>query len=128
VRRLQEFAPEGLQHNILLPMRAEPDKHASVGMNYVLHCIPGDFLTNRRIFMHVRSVLEDGGVFFGATLLNHPVRAGFWSWLMMRVLNGVGIFHNHNHSLADLRRALESTFRDVEITVVGSAAVFRAVK
>jgi len=110
--RLQEFAPVSYQHNILLPMPADLKKHSSVGMNYVLHCIPGDFLT----------------MFFGATLLNHPVRCGFWPWLMMRLLNGVGIFNNQDHRLAELKEALEATFHDVEISVIGSAAVFRAVK
>ena len=126
--RLREFAPIKRQHNILLPINADQETHTSVGMNYVLHCIPGDFLANRRIFEHIHSTLEEGGVFFGATLLNHPIRAGLWSWLMMRVLNGVGIFHNSNHRLADLRAALEMTFQKVEITMVGSAAIFKAVK
>ncbi len=128
VKRLREFAPCKLQQNILMPFDQAQVKHSSVGMNYVLHCIPGSFRTNQRIFAHVHSVLEDGGVFFGATLLPHPVRDNFVSWLFMKLLNAVGIFRNAEHCLADLQHTLESTFRDVELSVVGSAAIFRAVK
>lgn len=126
--RLREYAPLERHHNILLPLAVDGRKHKSIGMNYVLHCIPGDFVTNQRIITHVRSLLQDNGVFFGATLLNHSVRDGVWSWVMMRLLNAVGIFHNKNHTLADLRKVLETNFHDVEITLVGSAAIFRAVK
>lgn len=127
-KRLIEFRPRKCHHNILLPLEETSERHTSVGMNYVLHCIPGDFLANRKIFAHIHSALEDNGVFFGATLLTRPWCSGLWSWLLMGCLNGVGIFHNRDHTLADLRHALGSVFRDVELSVVGNAAVFRAVK
>lgn len=127
-KRLRAFAPRMRHHNILSPLDRSETKHSSVGMNYVLHCIPGAFSTNERIFTHIHSVLEDGGVFFGATLLKHPAREGALSWLFMKLLSVTGIFNNAQHTQADLQHTLASTFRKVEISIVGCAAVFRAVK
>lgn len=130
-KRLQAFAPTLCHHNILEPLVAVAgvhEKFSSVAMNYVLHCIPGSFEGNVRIFKHVHDVLHDGGVFFGATLIQKPLRQGFASFLLMRLLNAVGIFHNRQHLIDELRQGLECHFREVDISMVGNAAVFRAVK
>lgn len=126
--RLKSCTPQIRHHNILAPLELAGPKFTSVGMNYVLHCIPGGFWSNQRIFHHVRSLLEVGGVFFGATLIEQPMQKGISSWLLMKLLNAVGIFNNTLHTVAELRSALESSFREVEVSIVGSAAVFRAVK
>ena len=126
--RLDAFDPQIRHHDILEPLESEADQFGSVGMNYVLHCIAGGFCCNQRIFGHVQSQLADGGVFSGATLVRQPIQDGSLSWLLMRVLNGLGIFNNTDHTVRELRRALEASFREVEISIVGNAAVFRAIK
>lgn len=126
--RLKLFAPQTHQHNILEPFEASEDGFTSVGMNYVLHCIGGSFQRNQCIFRHVQSQLVDGGVFFGATLVKQPLKNGVLSWIFMRLLNGIGIFNNSRHTVAELRQAMQACFDEVEISVVGNAAVFRAVK
>ncbi|MEM7363573.1 MAG: class I SAM-dependent methyltransferase [Pseudomonadota bacterium] len=127
---LQTFAPQLLHHNILEPLQQTDRQHqfSSAGMNYVLHCIPGGVSSQLRVFKHVKSVLRVGGVFFGATLIEKPAMHAIRAWLLMKLLAAVGIFHNRMHTIADLRQSLESHFGQVEITTVGHAAVFRAVK
>lgn len=125
--RLRAYAPQVWHQNIDQPLPTGSG-FLSVGMNYVLHCIPGTFRSNRRLFGNVHSALHKGGVFFGATLVRHSFRRAPWSWLMMRLLNLVGIFNNTLHSASELKEVMESLFREVEISMVGSAAVFRAVK
>lgn len=126
--RLRSYAPRVRHHNILEPLAPTEPGFTSVGMNYVLHCIPGGFWNNQCIFRHVRAILEEGGVFFGATLIAHPLQKGILSWLLMKLLNAIGIFSNTRHSIADLKSTMETFFSEVEISMVGSAAVFRAVK
>jgi len=126
--RLLDFAPSTLAHNILKPLPPIANGFNSVGMNYVLHCIPGGFGRNRIIFDNVATALNDGGVFFGATLIPGKFRDGAWSWLLMQALNAVGIFSNLNHSLDELKSALDVSFSRVEIAVIGNACVFSAVK
>jgi len=126
--KLAAFAPITLRHNI---QRAFPDNvrgFSSVGMNYVLHCIPGRFSANQAIFQNVHAALDKGGVFFGSTLIPGRLGDGIASWLFMRVLNGLGIFNNSNHRVAELKGALEVYFSKVEISMVGNAAVFVAQK
>jgi len=126
--KLAAFAPATLKHNVQAPLPMSARGFKSVGMNYVLHCIPGRFSRNQAIFRNVHAALEEGGVFFGATLIPGKARDGFASWLFMRVLNGLGIFNNSNHRLDELKGALEVYFSKVEISLVGNAAVFVAVK
>ena len=126
--RLRRYEPGTHRQDILEPFPAELSGYGSVGMNYVLHCIPGSIAGNRRLFQHVHSALGAGGVFFGATLLWEPATMGHAARRLMRLLNGTGIFHNQNHRLSDLRNALEDQFVEVEVTMVGCAALFRAVK
>lgn len=126
--RLKQFAPRIHHHNILEPLEAGCYKFSSVGMNYVLHCISGGFRRNQRIFENVQSHLVKGGVFFGATLVRQPVHAGVLSWFFMNLLNALGIFNNAHHTVGELRRALQASFCEVEISMVGNAAIFKAIK
>ncbi|NKB98870.1 MAG: methyltransferase domain-containing protein [Pseudomonadales bacterium] len=130
-KRLRMSTPRICHHNILQPFSPLPlerAKFSSVAMNYVLHCIPGTLSGNQHVFQHVHDLLREGGVFFGATLIQQPVHQGIASWLFMKLLNAVGIFQNGQHTSAELQQALASRFRKVEISMVGNAAVFRAVK
>jgi len=126
--RLKLYDPDTLQHDIRQPLPGNLPGFASVGMNYVLHCIPGSFAGNHRIFRNVHSALEEGGVFFGATLLPQEAHDGIAAWLFMRLLNRVGIFSNNQHCLEELQGSLKSLFSEVEVSVVGCAILFRAVK
>ena len=64
----------------------------------------------------------------GNIVATRPIKDGVVAWLLMALLNGLGIFGNKCHTATELRRAMETCFSEVEIAMVGSAAVFRAVK
>ena len=71
-------------------------------------------------------MLEPDGVLFGATVLG---RSGNHTWLARRVLtvfNRQGGFDNLDDSVAWLRAALWRSFASVEVSEVGSLAVFVA--
>lgn len=127
-QKLRSFEPELRHHNILEPLDGVACACQSVGMNYALHCIAGSFKENRRLFQTIHNQLAPGGVFFGATLLQTAGGTTLLSRLGMVVLNALGIFHNRQHRLEDLRAVLEELFPDVDIKLVGNATVFRAVK
>ena len=126
--RLDAFAPETLQHDIRDPLPPTANGFRSLGMNYVLHCVPGRFSQDQSIFRNAHTALVDGGVFFGATLIPGKFRDGVFSWLLMQILNGVGIFNNSDHRRDELKGALEVYFGKVDVTMIGNAAVFVAVK
>lgn len=127
-QHLQAFSPRLRRHNVLQPLSLAGGAVASIGMNYVLHCIGGSFKTNWRLFAHLASVLEEGGVLFGATLVERPASEGVGAWLLMKTLNLLGIFNNTEQRMADLKQALEASFSTVSIQRSGNALVFRAVR
>ncbi len=125
-QRLSPLHPVLLHHDICEPLQQE-DLFESVGMNYVLHCMPGP-LSHQQTFQNVHSLLQPGGVFFGATLVPHAPHQTTGSEHFMGLLNKMGIFKNDSHTSRELRARLEDVFATVEIEMVGDACVFRAIK
>lgn len=126
--RLSIFNPELIQQDILKPFQGCEDRFDSIGMNYVLHCVDGDFKRKSIVFDHVYASLTGGGIFFGATLLTEGTERNLASILLMKLLSSLCIFTNGSDSLNDFSIALKERFSIVEISVHGSAVVWRAVK
>ncbi|WP_337505458.1 hypothetical protein [Rhodococcus jostii] len=99
----------------------------SVAANFVLHCVPGTWEQKGRAFGHIAKVLTEDGVFFGSTILDTGVHHTPLSRALNSLYNGpIKLFHNHGDDLDGLHTALATAFEEVEITVVGSVAVFAA--
>ena len=124
--RLRRYAPAAFQRNVLEPLDGLGERFQSVGMNYVLHCLPGDMASKRVVFQHIAGVLQPGGVLFGSTLLSQEVPVSLPARLQMRVLNRRGYFSNTNDSLSRLTAGLHDVFADSEVRVHGCAALFWA--
>jgi SAM-dependent methyltransferase len=127
-KRIERYTPRTVTANVLEPLPLGEEKFNSVGLNYLLHCIPGDLESKACVFDHILPHLNSGGVVFGSTLLTHGVKRGFLARSLMAFYNSKGIFHNERDSLDDLERTLRERFDQVQIDVIGSAALFRAMK
>jgi SAM-dependent methyltransferase len=123
--RIRRYHPEQYQRNVLEPISFDGRRFDSVGMSYLLHCLPGTIETKAVVFQHVKALMNPGGVLFGATLLQGGVRRSFVARRLMELYNRRGIFSNRDDSLAGLERAL-SDFREVSIEIHGCAALFSA--
>jgi ubiquinone/menaquinone biosynthesis C-methylase UbiE len=124
-RRIERYAPERYRRNVLEPIAIDGAKFDSVGLSYLLHCLPGSLERKAVVFEHVRALMNPGAVVFGATLLQGGVPR---SWLARRVMdlyNARRIFSNREDDLGAIERALAS-FRDVTVEIVGCAALFSA--
>ena len=98
-------------------------KFDSVGINYLLHCIPGSIESKAAAFDHLKALMNPNAVLFGSTLLQGGVR----HWVAKRLMaayNKKGIFTNQNDDLDGLKRELSRRFREVSVEVVGCAALF----
>ena len=124
-RRLAEYSPSLIQQDIRQPL-VPTAQFKSIAVNYVLHCVPGSFRSNIRIFEHLHEGLKEGGVLFGATLIDLGCDNSWLATGLMRMLNKLGIFQNSTDQIAQLKAALEAVFARVEIQLVGNAAVFQA--
>ena len=123
-RRIDRYNPEVYEANVLEPIPFDIAKFDSVGLNYVLHCIPGDIATKAVVFENLKALMNPGGVVFGATLLHDGVRR---NWLARQVMdrnNKHGIFANVNDSLDGLRLALSQHFTPSAVEVVGCVGIF----
>jgi 2-polyprenyl-3-methyl-5-hydroxy-6-metoxy-1,4-benzoquinol methylase len=130
-RRIARYQPETYTQNILRPIEQPIAHFDSVGINYLLHCLPGsldpgDKTCKAVVFSHLASLMKPGASLFGSTLLqghrgmNRPAQA------LMTFYNRKGIFSNAPDSLDNLKSSLEQAFCDVTITQVGCVALFSA--
>ena len=71
--RLRRYAPATFRRNVLEPMDGLGARFQSAGLNYVLHCLPGDLQSKRAALEHIKAWLEPGGILFGSTILARVV-------------------------------------------------------
>jgi 2-polyprenyl-3-methyl-5-hydroxy-6-metoxy-1,4-benzoquinol methylase len=122
-RRIARYGPTTLQGNVMQSIDA-PRSFDSVGMNYVLHCLPGPMAGKTVAIRHAAALLNPGGVLFGSTILSGGVRRERAARWLMAHYNARGIFSNRTDDLDSLRTALGSCFRDPCLTTVGCVAIF----
>jgi SAM-dependent methyltransferase len=123
--KLGRFEINAIEADVCKPLPV-PGPYQSAALNLVIHCLPGPQSRKAGAIANVASVLAPDGVFFGATVLGE---AGPHTWLSRRVLhafNRRGAFDNLDDSEAALREMLEASFRQVDIEISGSVAVFEA--
>jgi SAM-dependent methyltransferase len=124
-RRLRAFAVDRVQADVLKPLPiAGP--YRSAALHLVLHCLPGPTERKAIAVRNVASVLEPDGVLFGASVLGRTGSHGRLARAFLAAFNRRGAFDNLDDSEASLRDMLEASFERVELSTIGSAAVFGA--
>lgn len=102
-------------------------KYSSIGINYLLHCVPGSFdekLGN--IFKNLKTSISPGRSIkvFGSTILIDEDKHTALSKLVMRFYHKKGIFHNQRDTLTSLIEVCNQYSKNVLINVVGAVAFF----
>ncbi|HKR66177.1 MAG TPA: class I SAM-dependent methyltransferase, partial [Thermoanaerobaculia bacterium] len=124
-KRLARFHPETYLANVLEPLEVAAP-FDSVGLNYLLHCLPGTMQTKSTAFRNIAAILKPGGVIFGATVLTGGVEHNWLAKKMLVTLNEKKIFTNLHDDVDGLREALSAHFTEHDVEVVGGVGVFRA--
>jgi SAM-dependent methyltransferase len=122
--RLARYRPVLHAADVLKPVRLEPASFGSVGLGYVLHCLPGSLETKAVVFDNVIPLVAPGGVVFGSTILAGGVRHTRAGRALMRLYNRKGVFGNAGDDLAGLERELDRRLDRIELEVVGAVALF----
>ncbi len=125
-KRVSRYRPKTHQGNALEPFALPACAFESIGLNWLLHCVPGDIASKSVIFDHCKAVLAPGGVVFGSTVLNRGVRHTPQSRWVMRLLNNKEVFSNLDDDLEGLTQQLQTRFADPVVNVVGTVALFSA--
>lgn len=125
-RRLHRYRPTLYRRNVLQPLDIDAPPFDSIGLMYVLHCLPGDLAAKAVVFDNLNACLGLDGVLFGATILSDGVYVNRAARKLMEIYNAKGIFSNADDHLDALRAVLAETYAEVRIDVVGCVALFSA--
>ncbi|WP_404316210.1 class I SAM-dependent methyltransferase [Prescottella equi] len=121
------IVPTSHTGSILAPIDTGLGQFDSVAANFVMHCVPGTWAEKGAAFTHIAAILEDDGVFFGSTILGTGVPHNPLGKALCALYNGpMKVFHNKGDDQVGLETALEAAFETVDLSVVGTVAVFAA--
>ncbi|WP_193176548.1 class I SAM-dependent methyltransferase [Oricola nitratireducens] len=124
-KRIARYKPETVTANCLEPLPVE-GPFDSVGLCYLLHCLPGGIAEKAIVFDRVAPVLAENGVIFGATILQGDTPRSLPARALMKLYNRKGVFSNAADTFQDLRQALENRFADVALRRFGAVVLFEA--
>jgi ubiquinone/menaquinone biosynthesis C-methylase UbiE len=125
-RRLRRYHPACHLADVLRPLPLSDSSFQSIGLNYLVHCLPGDLTTKGTAFGNLRRLLKPGGVLFGATILGSGVEHGVLARQVLNIYNAKGIFSNLSDSAEGLRAELGRYLSEPSVRVEGAVALFRA--
>jgi hypothetical protein len=125
-RRIARYQPATYRANVLEPFQVDGGGFESVGVMYLLHCLPGDLASKAVVFDHLRPHLAPGAVVFGATILGAGVKHNLPGRTLLRVYNKRGIMGNTRDSAELLEAVLEKRFARHAVEVRGAVAMFTA--
>jgi 2-polyprenyl-3-methyl-5-hydroxy-6-metoxy-1,4-benzoquinol methylase len=122
--RVARHRPEIYEANVLEPVTIDAEQFDSVGMNYLLHCVPGTIRAKAVVFENLKALANPGATVFGATLLHDGVRRNWMARQVMARNNRHGIFSNADDDLVGLEWALAQHLTDTEVSVIGCVGLF----
>jgi hypothetical protein len=125
-RRLARFRPSLYQVNLLAPIKLDLAPFSSVGLTYVLHCLPGTMGEKLKVVDHLRPLMGKRAVLFGATILGRGMAPNRAARALLDLYNAKGVFNNREDDIASLSEGLKQRFDEVEIEREGCVALFRA--
>lgn len=122
--RVSRYSPEVHRANVLAPLTVATAKFDSIGMNYLLHCLPGTIRTKAVVFEHLAALANPGALIFGATLLHGGVRRNWFARRVMDRNNAHGIFCNAEDDLDGLQWAVGQHLTEAVVETVGCVGFF----
>ena len=124
-RRLARYQPLLCEANLLAPIAVELEPADSIGLTYMLHCLPGRMSEKLKAIDHLRPVMSKGAVLFGATILGRGIEPNGAARSLLRLYNAKGVFNNLDDDFEALSDGLKRRFEVVEIETKGCVALFR---
>jgi hypothetical protein len=125
-RRLARFKPELWEASLLDPIPYSAAPFDSVGLTYVLHCLPGSMTEKFKVIDHLQPLMAKRAVLFGATILGRGIAPNGAARALLALYNAKGVFNNLVDDEVALESGLRQRFDDVQIERQGLVALFRA--
>jgi len=99
-------------------------KFDSVSAMFFLHCLPGNVGDKAAAIANLSTLVTPDGVLFWTTVLGRWVKHNPFGRYLLWHYNLTGILSSLEDDEAGLRAALEASFEEVEVEVVGTVAMF----
>ncbi len=125
-QRIARYHPETYRQNIFEPISESMAAFDSVGVNYLLHCLPGSIIEKAVALDHLKTVMNPGACIFGSTILQGDVPRSCAARKLMAFYNRKGVFANTQDTLEGLDMVLSQRFDKVSLKLVGCVALFSA--
>ena len=122
--RLARYRPASHLANVMEPLQIDGPGFDSIGLGYLLQCVPGPMTGKRVVFDNLGQLLNEDGVVFGSTILGAGVKQNLFARALTKVYNSRGIFSNTTDTESGLEAILQGSFRDYSIHVEGCVALF----
>jgi len=123
-QRLARYHPKIITMNVLEPLSMKEHTFDSIGMNYVLHVLPGTMDSKSAALKNLKMILKPGGVLFGSTILGRGVQAGRLARLFRWFYNKKKILTNLDDSPEGLEKILKENFSEWSMEVIGCVGIF----
>ncbi len=123
-RRIARYRPKTLVANVLKPIPLNEKNFTSIGLGYLLHCLPGNMQDKAKVFEHLKPLMGSQGVIFGTTILGGGIEHNFLGRKLMNLYNKKGIFGNQKDSATDLEKVLSQNFKNYKMNIEGRVAFF----
>ena len=128
-RRLDTSRPEPSPSEPACPdSTAVSSRFDSVGLTYVLHCLPGRLKEKLQAVDHLSPLMGERAVLFGATILGRGIAPNAAARTLLDLYNAKGVFNNREDDFESLSEGLRRRFGEVEIERQGCVALFRAAR
>ena len=124
--RLQRYQPVTVLADILAPLPFRDKQFDSIGMNYLLHCLPGTMSAKAVVFRDLLPLLGEGGRVFGTTIVGQGLPHNRLARFLLQLYNRRRIFSNIADTLSELELIIGTHFRSYTTSVCGSVAFFAA--
>ncbi|MEU6994886.1 class I SAM-dependent methyltransferase [Streptomyces sp. NPDC046465] len=124
--RIRRYGPETLVGDAFKPFALDGARFDSVGVNFLLHCLPGSMRQKAVAFDHMAPFLRPGARVFGSTVLGEGPHHTRRSAKLLAKLNRSGVFNNLADRPEDLDEQLRARFTDVETVRTGAVCLFSA--
>ncbi len=124
--RLGRYRPVLREANLFSPLPGGLEPVDSIGLTYVLHCLPGRMLEKLGVVDHLRPLLSGRGVLFGATILGRGIAPNAAARALLGLYNRKGVFNNLDDDITALSDGLKARFDRVVVETQGCVALFEA--
>jgi SAM-dependent methyltransferase len=124
-RQIARYEPRVVRADALAPLPIV-GLFSSVGLCYLLHCLPGSIAEKAIVLGHIKAVMAPDARVFGATIVQGSAPKPWLTRQFLSIYNSTCIFSIDSDTIEDLETQLASRFSNVNVTLQGSVALFEA--